>query len=356
MFSRRHLKWALFTLCFSSVLPLHAASNPALGQIAEQQIRHLSTYFPGRMAGNPAELLAAEYINHRFQQMGYQSNLRGFNTRYLYTSKNGKQSWRTLSATSVIAARSTLLNKNISPNKNDAISQANDQKQIIIMAHFDTYTPQSDHDLDKNLGGLTLQGVDDNASGVGVMLELAEHLKDIPLRYDLRFVALSAEEIGAQGAENYLQRMSKTEKANTLLVINVDSLITGDRLYFNASNQPAAIAAKEQALTLARRYGITAATVKSQVASPCRADKNVFYTAGLPVLSVEASNYTLGNKDGCQQRAISHHFPQGITRHQSPLDNLNYLDKYLPGRISQRTHDSVKILLPLVQGLVADKK
>lgn len=351
MFSRRRLKWALFTLCFSTVLPLHAATTQPVGRIAEQHIRHISTYFPGRMAGSPAELLAGEYINHRFQQMGYQSNLRGFNTRYLYTSKNGKQSWRTLSATSVIAARNiTTLDKKL------ATGNADDQKQIIIMAHFDTYTPQSDKDLDKNLGGLTLQGVDDNAAGVGVMLELAEQLKNTPLRYDLRFVALSAEEIGAQGAENYLQRMSKTEKANTLLVINLDSLITGDRLYFNASNQPSAIAARDQALTLARRYGITATTVKNQITSPCRADKNIFYSAGLPVLSVEASNYSLGNKDGCQQRAISSHFPQGITRHQSQLDNLNYLDKYLPGRISKRSHDSVKILLPLIQALAADKK
>ncbi|MDN0122936.1 aminopeptidase [Yersinia aleksiciae] len=350
MFSRRCLKWALFALCFSAVLPLQAATTQAAGNIAEQQTRHISTYFPGRMAGSPAELLAAEYINHYFQQMGYQSNMRGFNTRYLYTSKNGKQSWRTLSATSVIAAR------NATATNNTAASKADEQKQIVIMAHFDTYTPQSDTELDKNLGGLTLQGVDDNAAGVGVMLELAERLKTVPLRYDLRFVALSAEEIGAQGTENYLQRMSKTERANTLLVINLDNLITGDRLYFNASNQPSAIAAKEQALKLARRYGITAATVKNQVSAPCRVDKNLFATAGLPLLSVEASNYSLGNKEGCQQRAISSHFPQGTTRHQSQLDNLNYLDKFLPGRITKRTHDTVKILLPLIETLAAAKK
>lgn len=349
MFSRRRLKWALFTLCFSTSLPLQAATPTVPGQIAEQQTRHISTYFPGRMAGSPAELLAAEYINHRFQQMGYQSNLRGFNTRYLYTNNNGKQNWRTLSATSVIAAR------NVSADKNGTDNSADEQKQIIIMAHVDTYTPQSDEDLDKNLGGLTLQGVDDNAAGVGVMLELADRLKKIPLRYELRFVALSAEEIGAQGAENYLQRMSQTEKTNTLLVINLDNLITGDRLYFNASNQPSAIAARDKALTLARHYGIPAATLKNQVVSSCRAENNIF-SAELPVLSVEATNYTLGNKDGCQQRAISRHFPQGTTRHQGQLDNLNYLDKYLPGRISKRTSDSVKILLPLIQEWVAMKK
>lgn len=45
------------------------------------------------------------------------------------------------------------------------------------MAHLDTYAAQSDADSDANLGGLTLQGIDDNAAGVGVMLELAENSK-----------------------------------------------------------------------------------------------------------------------------------------------------------------------------------
>lgn len=74
------------------------------------------------------------------------------------------------------------------------------------------------------------------------------------------------------------------------------------------------------------------------------------------MLSVEASNYTLGKKDGCQQRAISQYFPQGTTRHQSQLDNLNYLDKHLPGRISKRSRDSVKILLPVIEELAGAKK
>ena len=34
----------------------------------------------------------------------------------------------------------------------------------------------SDADVERNLGGLTLQGIDDNAVGVGVLLELAERL------------------------------------------------------------------------------------------------------------------------------------------------------------------------------------
>ena len=217
-----------------------------MGRFAAEQTRHIATYFPGRMAGSPAELLTADYLKQQFSKMGYQSDIRSVNTRYLYTSKDGKKNWNNVTASSVIAARN-----------------GDSPKQIVIVAHFDTYTPQSDEDLDNNLGGLTLQGVDDNASGIGVMLELAERLKSIPTAYGLRFVATSAEELGSLGAQNYLQRMSAEEKSNTVLVINLDSLITGDRLYFNAGrNTPPQMAkrSRDRALDIAHRYGIAAAS------------------------------------------------------------------------------------------------
>lgn len=340
----RQLKLALFTLgCSVTALPsLSAGAQPAPGQTAAQQIRHLATHFPGRMAGSPAEMMAAEYLNQRFEQMGYQSNTRTFNTRYIYTSRNGSKSWRTLTATSVIAAR------------NGSAPQ-----QIVVTAHFDTYTPLSDDDVDSNLGGLTLQGVDDNASGVGVMLELAERLSHIPTRYGIRFVALSAEEIGSQGARNYLQRMSERERQNTLLVINIDSLIVGDMLYFNSGrNTPAEEVKKsrDRALGIARRYAIPAATNPGDnplipPGTGCCSDNRIFDEAGLPVMTVEATNWSLGNRDGYQQRAISLHFPQGTSWHQSALDNLDYLDRHLPGQIEKRSRDSVRILLPLLKEL-----
>jgi alkaline phosphatase isozyme conversion protein len=78
-------------------------------------------------------------------------------------------------------------------------------QQIIIMAHLDTYAPRSDADTDHNLGGLTLQGIDDNAAGVGVMLELAEQLKSVPTEYTIRFVATSGEEEGKPGCRERAQ-------------------------------------------------------------------------------------------------------------------------------------------------------
>ncbi len=97
--------------------------------------------------------------------MGYRSDIRTFNSRYIYTARDNRKSWHNVTGSTVIAAH-----------------EGKAPQQIIIMAHLDTYAPLSDADADANLGGLTLQGMDDNAAGLGVMLELAERLKKYAYR------------------------------------------------------------------------------------------------------------------------------------------------------------------------------
>lgn len=317
-------------------LPFFAqAATYAPGHFAEQQLRHIATYFPGRMSGSPAELLTADYLQQQFTELGYKSNTRQFNTSYNWLERKGETRPRKVSATSVIAARA------------GAVPQ-----EILIVTHLDTWTPLSRHEADNNLGGLRLQGVDDNASGLGVMLELAQQLSKTPLHYGVRFVALSAGEAGLHGMDDYLTRMSVQEKKNTLLVIDLNSLIVGDHLYFNSgANTPSAVRKQTsaRAVQLAHRFGISAAS--HTLTAHDYPGVNPFDKAGMPLLDVTAANWALGNKDGQQQRAHSSHFPEGNVRHQTDRDNLNYLDRWLPGRITQRTRDSVKILLPLVTEL-----
>lgn len=318
------------------------AQTTAPGVTASDQARHIATVFPGRMTGTPTEMLAADYIHQQFLKWGYQSDTRQFHSRYVYTSREGEKHWQNITGSMVIAAH-----------------EGRSKQQIIIMAHLDTYAPLSDGDNDKNLGGLALQGIDDNASGVGVMLELAERLKDVRTGYSIRFIATSGEEIGMLGARDILERMSEQEKKNTLLVINLDSLFTGERLYFNSGkNTPVAVRklTRDRALTLARHYGIAASMNPGlNPALPegtgCCNDAEVFDKAGIPVLNVEATNWSLGAKDGYQQRAKSRAFPQGISWHNVQYDNMQYLDKWLPGQIDKRSRDVVRVLLPLVTEL-----
>ena len=233
------------------------------------------------------------------------------------------------------------------------------------MAHLDTYAPRSDADTNNNLGGLTLQGIDDNASGLGVMLELADQLKSVPTEYGIRFVATSGEEQGSIGAGNFLKRMNDREKKHTLLVINLDNLIVGDNLYFNSGKKtPSSVRklTRDRALAIARTLGISATTNPGlDPAYPqgtgCCNDAEVFDNAGIPVLSVEATNWSLGKKNGYQQRAKSKSFPDGVSWHDIKLDNVQHIDQALPGRIDRRSRDVVRIMLPLVKELAkAGKK
>jgi len=240
-----------------------------------------------------------------------------------------------------------------------AAHEGKQPEQIIIMAHLDTYAPRSDADIDNNLGGLTLQGLDDNAAGVGVMLELADALKNIPTQYSIRFVATSGEEEGQLGAENFLNRMSTAEKKNTLLVINLDNLIVGDKLYFNSGKStPNSVRklTRDRALAIARSHGILAAVNPGRnpaypKGTGCCSDGEVFDKAGIPVLYVEATNWNLGDKNGYQQRAKSKAFPDGTSWHDVRLDKQQHIDKVLPQRIEHRSRDVVKVMLPLVKEL-----
>ncbi|UJD95876.1 aminopeptidase [Lelliottia amnigena] len=346
MFSAmRHRIAALaFGVCF--ILPAHATAN-AFGEIASTQARHIATVFPGRMTGTPAEMLSADYLRQQFADMGYQSDIRAFHSRYIYTSRNNSKNWHNVTGSTVIAAH-----------------EGKTAQQIIIMAHLDTFAPMSDEDTDHNLGGLTLQGMDDNAAGLGVMLELAERLKNIPTKYGIRFVATSGEEEGKLGAENLLNRMSTAEKKNTLLVINLDNLIVGDKLYFNSGKTtPNSVRklTRDRALAIARGQGIQAAINPGRnpnypKGTGCCTDGEIFDKAGIPVLYVEATNWSLGKKDGYQQRTKSKAFPDGTSWHNVRLDNQQYIDTALPQRIERRTRDVVKVMLPLVKELAKANK
>jgi alkaline phosphatase isozyme conversion protein len=325
-------------VCF--ILPAQAKNQP-YGEFATQQARHIATLFPGRMTGTPAEMLSADYIRQQFADMGYQSDIRAFHSRYIYT-RNKTKNWHNVTGSTVIAAH-----------------EGKSAQQIIIMAHLDTFAPMSDTDTDNNLGGLTLQGIDDNAAGVGVMLELAERMKNIPTRYGIRFVATSGEEEGQLGAKDLLKRMSAEEKKNTLLVINLDNLIVGDKLYFNSGqNTPGSVRklTRDRVLAIASSHGVYATTNPGTnpdypQGTGCCNDGEVFDKAGIPVLYVEATNWGLGKKDGYQQRAKSKAFPDGTSWHDVRLDNQQHIDSTLPQRIEHRSRDAVKVMLPLVKEL-----
>ncbi|EHK4817740.1 alkaline phosphatase isozyme conversion aminopeptidase, partial [Escherichia coli] len=113
---------------------------------------------------------------------------------------------------------------------------------------------------------------------------------------------------------------------------------------------------RDRALAIARSHGIAATTNPGlnknyPKGTGCCNDAEIFDKAGIAVLSVEATNWDLGNKDGYQQRAKTTAFPAGNSWHDVRLDNQQHIDKALPGRIERRCRDVMRIMLPLVKEL-----
>jgi len=90
-------------------------------------------------------------------------------------------------------------------------SKSDSQNEIIISAHYDSYP-----------GSI---GADDNASGVGSLIELARYFKQNAERMttNIRFVAFGAEEKGLVGSRAYLAA-HKNDIANCKLLLNMDQL------------------------------------------------------------------------------------------------------------------------------------
>jgi hypothetical protein len=89
------------------------------------------------------------------------------------------------------------------------------ENEIIISAHWDSFDGP---------------GASDNASGVGVMIELARYFSSTKPNCKIRFIAFGAEELGSLGAKAYVQK-HKNELKNCKMVFNIDEVGGYDNIY-----------------------------------------------------------------------------------------------------------------------------
>ena len=83
-------------------------------------------------------------------------------------------------------------------------------KQIVVGAHYDS------------------NGVGDNMSGVALVLGQAVGMASVTPAYDVKYIFFDLEEEGIYGAMDYVSKMSEEDIANTLYMINIDSVAFGD--------------------------------------------------------------------------------------------------------------------------------
>jgi len=291
----------------SPVVTQILVSTPAInyGVIACAYVKTLTDMGP-RVAGTDQEAQAAEAIADVFTGFGYPTEIQLFTE----TDDNGG----TIDSTNVVAVKS-----------------GKSAQEIIVGAHYDS----------ADVG----QGADDNASGVAVMLEAADLVKNVPTPYTIRFIAFGAEEAGLVGSYAYLNQMSQAEFENTIAMINLDSLAAGDIAYvYSDEDQQAAL--RDWTLEWAFGNGLDLQTIHnvdlSEDDGSGISDYAAFRDAGIPFVYFEATNWTLGDQDGYTQ-VDPQYGNKGKIWH-TEYDTLDYLDANFPGRIDQHLGLFVTVL------------
>jgi alkaline phosphatase isozyme conversion protein len=273
------------------------------GQAARRHIEAL-TAIGARLPGSEQEIAAQEYIVSTFEAMGYQPEVQPFTAA-------GDDDTSTTSA-------------NVAAVKPGASSQV-----IVVGAHYDS----SDESL----------GADDNASGVGVLLEAAALVKNASTPYTIDFVTFGAEEAGLLGSQAFVSSMSASETSNIILFINMDSIGAGDITYiYSPENESTA---RDWAMNWAGANQFDLQTIQNVSLSQngeASADYAAFEQAGIPWIYFEATNWTLGKEDGYTQ--VDPQYGNNGAIIHTQYDNLQYLDQSFPGRVDQHMNLYVNVL------------
>lgn len=284
----------------STILP---EVDKTTGSAMYAHLYHLSETIGTRQAGTEKEIEARDYIADVFEAAGYETILQPFS----YTR------------------RGTVYNS----NNVIAVKEGISSKQIIVGAHYDS---------------VSNQGASDNASGVAVMLGAAELIKNIETEYSIKFIAFGAEEAGLRGSNYYATQMSDDEIANTLAMINLDTVLVGDRMYaYGNLGENGWV--RNQALSLASILDLDVIT--QQGLNPDYplgttgdwSDHAPFNRLGLPWLYFESTNWEETEGLDGSVETVAH----GQIMH-TPKDNLAFLHEAFPGRIEDRLYTYTTLL------------
>ena len=161
-----------------------------------------------------------------------------------------------------------------------APAKGGSKKWVILSAHYDHLGLMGPDAL--------FPGANDNASGVAMLLTLAEHFTQHPGRYNILFIAFAGEEAGLQGSTWCVQdRPLGTDWSMVRLMINMDILGTGDDgvMVVNATEQQAVY---DQLVAMNTRSQRLPAINKRGPA--CNSDHCPFVQRGVPAVFL----YTMG--------------------------------------------------------------
>ncbi|SRX53740.1 M20/M25/M40 family metallo-hydrolase [Aequorivita sp. CIP111184] len=169
----------------------------------------------GRKTGSEDEKKAAEYIATRFTDLGLQpKGTDGYLQKFTFkASKNPHQE-----------AEFTSENNDSTETGENVIAYLDNKSEntVVIGAHYDHLGMGGEGSLYRE-GPAIHNGADDNASGVAIMLHLADSLqkKDSPKNNNYLFIAFSGEEEGLLGS-NYFVKNPTIDTKKVTYMLNMD--------------------------------------------------------------------------------------------------------------------------------------
>jgi hypothetical protein len=236
----------------STTAPPQATAGPALAFDATQAMQHV-TRLAGdigvRAAGSGQEAASARYARDYLQGLGY------------------------VVSTVPVALPGGLTSHNIVATRAGARTAT-----VIVGAHLDSKAPSP--------------GGNDNASGVGVVLELARDLAGSLPAATVRFVLFGAEEMidadpnhDHYGSRDFVRRLTAEQRADLAGMISTDMVASGDRFVVGALDRgPGNM--RDLLLTLAKSAGLPAEP-DEDTSTYGQGDYEAFALAGFPAAWVE---------------------------------------------------------------------
>jgi Zn-dependent M28 family amino/carboxypeptidase len=280
-----------------------------------------SSVYEGRRTGTPGGVRARDWIARRFKEIGLAPigptyvlpfSFRHSSIKGLVDPSRAAQTEYPDAANVVGLCKATTSGADV----------------VVVSAHYD------------HLGirdGTLYPGADDNASGVAVMLAVAEQCRRQPLTHDALFVAFDAEELGLQGAKHFVAN-PPVPRERLALDINLDMVSRGDKgelfaagpYHWPASRVPLEQVAKRSKLRLLFGHDKPPALASGVDDWTNQSDHGAFHAAGIPFVYFGVEDHADYHKPTDTPEKIDVTF----LRHAADtiLDAVITLDRSLPVR------------------------
>lgn len=324
----KRIKATVLSLCL--IIGMCAASLPQTvraeyGDNAYAFMKQLQSNYPYRQVNSSNGMLsgAEEWLKSQIVTMGYEYMAQPFTM----TSADGV---------------TPCYGENLIFSKQGASDRV-----IVVGAHYDCVEQTF--------------GTDDNASGVGVLLELASIYSTKESPYTIRFILFSAEEPGCLGSQYYVDNLSQEERDRIACMINIDTIAAGDNMYLyggtvDDSGSIVQDWAVYQAQSAADLLGLDMSfhpDVNDSFPTPTKAtasDQMPFANVGIPYIYCEASNWNGEPYTNFYQTSNSA-VNGGTIMHKAEYDNLTFIENTFGTRAYEHLQAYAKLLDYLLENM-----